>query len=480
MNQEKLSDALNILRDESSDNQYYEAKAAVEGMPGNLLDTISAFSNTPGGGVLLLGVDENSSFTVVGVYDAKKCQQTLANYAKNGFNTTIDMKCSLIAVDAKKVVWVDIKEADKTLKPVKIKGSGKAFVRLYDGDFELSEQEEQLFVAARGPSRFDEDAIPGSSSADLDTDLVKDYITNRKSHSAALAKMSDEDVLFRTGVTDRNGELTKAGAAALGVYPQQFMPNYSIKVSLRKTRGRSERVRAVNVNSIDGPIPTMLEEALKWVEDNTDEITVDMANGRVKTMHEYPLAAVRELVANSLIHRDMNPMSMFQSISLTIDDDKLVISNPGGLYGLSLRDLGHTGSKTRNARLAEICQFLRAEDGINVIEKLGSGIPKVLEELSALDMQPPIFYDGGIYFTAILKSAEFTAPVVRADASAGPGNEAKVQAALRGGALSRSDIEKRAGLSTAQVRYALNKLLGESKVRKFGDGSSPNTKYGLA
>jgi ATP-dependent DNA helicase RecG len=314
----------------------------------------------------------------------------------------------------------------------------------------------------------------------LDAALVADYIANRKKHSAALAKMSEKDVLFRTGVTNRNGELSIAGAAALGIYPQQFMPNYSIKVSIKRVRGYSERIRAVNVNSIDGPLPTILEETLKWVEHNTDEITINLPNGHVKTIREYPLASMRELIANSLIHRDMNPMSMFQSINLTIDDDKLIISNPGGLYGLSISDLGHTGSKTRNARLAEICQYLRAADDVNVIEKLGSGIPKVFEELSSLEMYPPAFYDGGIYFTAVLRSARLSPPIEHIDAPLNTDNEGKVQAALREGGLSRSDIEKHAGLTTAQVRYALNKLLIMKKVKKHGEGSSPYTKYYLS
>jgi len=133
--------ALDILRFEGNDNQYYEVKAATGGFPETAAATICAFANTPGGGVLILGVDENLGFEVVGVYDAKACQQILANYAKNEFSIPIEVSMTLLNVNNKKVVWAEIAEADKILKPVKIKKGKQAFIRRYDGDFQLSEQE---------------------------------------------------------------------------------------------------------------------------------------------------------------------------------------------------------------------------------------------------------------------------------------------------------------------------------------------------
>jgi ATP-dependent DNA helicase RecG len=291
--------------------------------------------------------------------------------------------------------------------------------------------------------------------------------------------MSEEDVLFRTGVTNRTGELTKAGAVALGMYPQQFLPNYSVKVSVRKKNTFAAGVRAVNANSIDGPIPLLLEETIKWVENNTDEITIDLPNGRVRTVKEYPSLAVRELVSNALIHRDMNPVSMFQSITLTIEEDRLVISNPGGLYGLSVRELGRSGSKTRNARLAEICQYIQADNGLNVVEKLGSGIPKVIEELSASNMLSPQFVDGGIYFTAIMKSGKYHQSGYRENKGKSTANEDKVSSALSVGSLSKRELQRNTGLTDAQIRFILEKMIKSGHIQKLGEGTSPNTKYAL-
>jgi len=476
VDQQVLSHVLDLLRFEGSDNQYYEIKTAAGGFPETALATICAFANTPGGGVLILGVDESLGFEIVGVYDAKACQQLLANYAKNEFTMPVGISTALLNVNNKKVIWAEIAEADKSIKPVKTKKGKQAFIRRYDGDFQLSEQEQEMFVSARGPSLFDEEPIPGTDKSELNKELKDAFIECRKTLSTTLAKMSDDEVLLRSGVLSQNGELTKAGLLTMGIYPQQFLPNYAIKASVQKKSKQADRIRAVNVRSFDGPIPAMLDDAMKWASDNCDELALDLPNGHVRYVKTYPPVVVRELVANSLIHRELSPMSMIQTISLIIEDDRLVISNPGGLYGLHVNELGRTGSRTRNTRVADICQYLKTGEGMNVIEKLGSGIPKIKAELAELAMPEPVFIDGGVYFTVILNSlASKSNKAYKADRVAG--NAELILAALNDGAKSKAELQRMTQLSYGQTKYAIEKLQAVGKVYKLGENCSPNTKY---
>jgi ATP-dependent DNA helicase RecG len=61
---EKLVGDLQASRAES---RHVEAKASQTGPPKRLWETLSAFSNSPGGGVILLGVSEERGFEVTGV-----------------------------------------------------------------------------------------------------------------------------------------------------------------------------------------------------------------------------------------------------------------------------------------------------------------------------------------------------------------------------------------------------------------------------
>ena len=478
LNQEQLLKILKQLRIEKSDNQKYEVKTAAGGFPETAVETICAFSNTPGGGMLIFGVDESLDFMIVGVYNAKDCQQTLANYAKNEFNIPIELTSGLIIIDEKKVVWAEISEADKALKPVKTRKGKKAFIRQYDGDFTLSKQEEQMFIAARSQCNFDEDTVPGTNFDDLNKELTEAFITNRKSKSTTLSKMGNDEVLLRCGVVGRSGELTKAGLLCLGIYPQQYLPNYTIKASVQKQSRQTSKVRATNTHSFDGPIPTMLYEAVAWVENNSEELILDLPDGSVRRVREYPSIVMRELIANSLIHRDLSLLSMMQEISLIIEDDRLVISNPGGLYGLHVDELGHTGSKTRNSRVADISQYVLAPDGSNVIEKLGSGIPKVIDELIALDMPAPKFIDGGIYFTVILNSV-LAAKHTKNSVDVRLKNSDLVLALLQERPKSKEEIQQATRLTYGKTKYIVEKLLKERKIYKIGKDKSPKTLYAI-
>ena len=54
-----------------AETQTLELKAAAQGCPSRLYDTLSSFSNQDEGGILLFGIDEQRDFTPVGVYNAQ-------------------------------------------------------------------------------------------------------------------------------------------------------------------------------------------------------------------------------------------------------------------------------------------------------------------------------------------------------------------------------------------------------------------------
>ena len=475
MNRIELEDVLDALRIEKNDNRQYEVKAAQSGFPKSIAKTICAFANMPGGGTIILGVDEKREFAITGVSDVKNCQHTLAHYAQREYSVPILVDISTVIIDEKSAVLARVHEVREHLKPVRYKKTGTSFIRQYDSDFELSRLEEKLFESNQGIVHYDEDPVSGSSIADLNKALLDGYINNRKRSSDVLRRIGDDEVLLRTGVIHHSGEVSTAGILALGVYPQQFFPNYTLKACVRKKDDLSAGIRASNVRSFDGPVPEMLESALRWITANSKEFTTDLADGNVANINEYPLITCREMIANSLIHRDLCPMALIETITLTIEDERLIISNPGGLFGLSINELGKTASRTRNTRLAELSQFVPAERGANVIEKLGSGIPKMYSEQDRHEFPRPSFIDGEIYFTAILRRGSLT------DAMNGLPkrftNTARILKALSRKPLSRVEIEKETNLTTAQVRYALTKLIREQQVGRIGKDKDPNNTY---
>lgn len=407
----ELTSLVAALRDEGSDSATVEAKSARHGFPTDLAKTISAFANTPGGGVVLLGLDERRGFASVPVYDVGDAQARVATIARRDVVPPVMVDVGLRQVDGRSLVVAEVQESPAASKPVRVRRSQKAYLRAYDGDFEMSALEEQALIANRDHPRSDRQPVAGTSVDDLDADLLSAYRRTCRTSSSALSRFDDDELLLRTGVVLPDGRLTLAGLLSLGVYPQQFVPNLVIQASVAPRAGDPEGTRASDMRKFDGPLPLMLDEATQWVQRNTRTRLRFGDDGHGRDEPEYPLTAVRELIANAVIHRDLGPHAMSYPVSLVLEQTQLVIANPGGLWGITVDRLGHDRiSSARNDSLVRIAQNVRLADGRRVVEALASGIPDVLASLRAAGMVPPVFHDLGVRFTVRMPNHALLAP----------------------------------------------------------------------
>ncbi|MCL2091569.1 MAG: putative DNA binding domain-containing protein [Micrococcales bacterium] len=459
-----VQEIVTVLRREGSDNARFEAKRAAGGFPGTVTETLSAFANTPGGGTVLFGVDEQAGFAVTGVYDTAACQKAVVSHARNALEPPVTVSVGVEQVDGRDVVVAVVPEADPASKPVRVKRSKLAYLRQYDGDYPLSHLEEQAFVSQRHRPVFDEAPVDGARlDTDLDAGAVSRYAVLRREVSPVLVGASDREVLVRTGVITREGVPTLAGLLALGVYPQQYIPNLGIQASLLPASDVHGTLRALDLASFTGSVPRMLHDAQAWVRRITPTAVVeDSQDGRVVSRPTFPQVAVRELVANALVHRDLGSYALDAPITLKIDPEQLLISNPGGLYGLHVETLGLTPSHLRNARLAEILQYVESPDGARVIERLGTGIPAIRRAVATAGMPPPVFVDQGIRFTAkLLRQAQSSA----SETSPAKNRTASVAAALNTlGSATSGQIQQATGMTARQVKYALSRLTASGGV----------------
>ena len=81
---EWLTETIKLLRTHGSDTQFIEVKKAHGGYPGSLDATLSSFSNSSTGGIIICGLDENNDFAPVGVYDPADLEKTLGNKLRRG------------------------------------------------------------------------------------------------------------------------------------------------------------------------------------------------------------------------------------------------------------------------------------------------------------------------------------------------------------------------------------------------------------
>lgn len=391
-----LLGALAVLELRGGDTTSIEAKTFSEYSPEQLGPTLSAFANKPGGGTILLGVSERDGISVVGVDDVDDLLKRTANQARNGFRPPIRVDVRAIDLDGKTIGVVNVEGADVNEKPVRWLKDKKAYLRQYDGDYQMSPSEEQMLVLRHHRPNADAQAVPGSSLRDLDPNLVTRYLSSVRETTPRLVNDSDEAVLFFTGVVaDRESEeLSVAGLYALGEYPQRLLPHLTLTAAVEG----SGDVRAVNRRDFTGALPVMLDDVLDWVRGNVESRQLVTRDGDGLTDYAVPLLAAREVVANALVHRDLSEASRGKGIDLRITRDGFRLTNPGGLWGITVDRLGFGDHPAVNERLYQICRNVEGRSG-RVIEAMGTGIREVRRSLREAGMAEPRFYDNGVSFT---------------------------------------------------------------------------------
>jgi len=460
------------LRRAGGDVTSIEVKAAAGGLPESLTSTLSALANLPGGGIIILGLDERAGFRPVPLSDPQALKQGLAAKAR-GFIPPVRLEIEDGTVDGSPVVVAQVSECDRSAKPCRVASNGKSYIRGYDGDFLLSDVEEQAFLAGRKPPMFDRAPVEDATEGDLDEALVESFVASiRRNDPEGRGRFTDRgELLRRSGVLHADGRPTVAGVLALGIYPQQWFPRLVIQAAAEPLPGTPSEVRARNQLTIDGPIPRMLDRAMEWARRTFDTAIVTAPDGSVHDRYAYPLVAFRELIANALIHRDLDDWSAGLAIEVRLRRDRLVITNPGGLYGITVDRLGRDSvTSARNARLVAICQHVySAETGARAIEALASGIPIVTEALAEAGLPPAHYIDSGIKFTVILTQP--APPPAAAPAS----RDRVIYEALGNEPSSVADLEARTGLPAYTIRRVLRGLRTQGLIEQHGGQGHPTT-----
>ncbi|MDQ7906844.1 ATP-binding protein [Phytohabitans sp. ZYX-F-186] len=397
------------LRRVGNDHFRCEVKRSQGGPPATLWESISAFANAQGG-CILLGIDERSGFTVVGVNDAGAMESHLGAVCSE-MEPTVRAEIFTATVDDKNVVACYVPPTPRDQRPCHRRSLGPwagSRIRVADGDRKLTDYEVAILLANRTEQKYDVRAVPGSSFADLDQKAVSRFLGRiRETKGELFRKVDDERALTMLNVlTVHDGDLvpTLAGLLAFGIYPQTFEPQLNLTFVAYSgtepgTLGPAGE-RFIENRSVDGSIPFIVNECVRVLKRNMKRRSIVSGIFRIDEW-EYPEEVLREALVNALVHRDYSDFARGMQVQVEMYPDRLVIRNPGGLYGPV--DVGALGTTTvtssRNKALLKILEDTPHFDGHMVCENRGSGITRIRIVLTEAGMEPPEFIDGVSSFT---------------------------------------------------------------------------------
>lgn len=393
-----LDELLGQLRTFRSDHQWVEAKRAKKGVPQNLWETLSGFANSDDGGVVLLGVHEaGGAFNVVGVDDPAMTLQTFQARCAE-MTPALRPAIHLIDHDDGVVLAARIEPVPISQRPCHRASSGvyASCVRVGDGDHQMSRAEVDDLLASRPGT--DDTLRPAPPGAALDGVAVDQLLQEARSRSRRLTEASDQVVLRRLQVVGEHGDPTLAGFLAVGEAPETSVP--AARVTLQRPAGVAGG--RFDVTRAEGRIAELLEQALQWLHVTLPTSQVPAADGRLMDVLELPPLALREIVANALLHRSFTEARVGQQVQVVVTDQTIKITSPGMVAaGTDLRDIGIRELSTpRNPALARLAEYVRTSDGGRVAEMVASGIPSADEACAERRLLPPLLSSKGGVFTA--------------------------------------------------------------------------------
>lgn len=204
---------------------------------------------------------------------------------------------------------------------------------------------------------------------------------------AVLERFSGEHLIERTG---EGWNITNLGALLFAKKLDQFdklarkAPRVIVYEGTNKLKTKADKPGnkgyAVGfqglVEYINGLVPSneVIEQALR------------------REVKMFPEIAVRELVANALIHQDVAESGA--SVMVELYDDRMEISNPGKPFIPPDRFIDEY--RSRNERLADLMRRL------GICEEKGSGVDKVIQAAEVYQLPAPDFRVGEIRTSAVL------------------------------------------------------------------------------
>jgi ATP-dependent DNA helicase RecG len=385
------------------ETQTIEVKAARQGCPTRLFDSLSSFSNQDGGGIMLFGLDENLGFDVVGVYDPQDLQHRVAEQCKQ-IQPAVRPLFSVCETEGKIVVSAEIPGIDISERPAYYMGIGRvkgSFVRVGEADEQMSDYEIYSYDAYRRRVRDDIRTAEFADISQMQPEAIAQYIAAVKKEKENTVKLSADQILNLMGIV-KEGKPTLASVLCFSEYPQAAFPQLCITAvvvpGLKLGEKGIDGERFSANKRIEGTIKEMLDKAILFVERNMREKTI-IENGQRNDKTEYPIAAVRETILNALMHRDYSIHTEGSPVRILMFNDRMEIWNEGGLYGrLTIDSLGKVHADTRNMVLANILEVQK------VAENRFSGIPTIREEMAAYDLPEPIFANKRGSFVVTLKN----------------------------------------------------------------------------
>ena len=336
----------------------------------DLIEEIVGMTNTIGG-VLFLGVEDDG--TITGVHKKHKDAIGVTALIANSTVPPVAVRAEIITEEEKDILKIEIPRSRGVISTA----SGKILRRRikFDGLPEvipMYSYEIPSKLAELGMLDYSAQPLAGAALDDLDSNQrvrLRRIIQNRQGGEKFLLSLPDDELDIALRMVTKVGDNyvpTVTGMLLLGKEERiaELMP--TAKSSFQVLEGTAVRM---NEDSCK-PLIELFENYETYLKAWNPERETEYGLFRIP-IPEFDWSAFREGLVNAFCHRDY---TMLGNVRVLIDDEGIIISNPGGFIdGVNLKNLLTVEPHGRNPALAD------AMKRIGLAEKTGRGIDRIFE-----------------------------------------------------------------------------------------------------
>ena len=353
------------------------------------LKWICGFANAQGGRIFI-GVNDEKQ--VIGLPDAKKLMEDIPNKIVNYLGIVEDV--NLLAEGEKEYIEIVV-----TPSNVPIAYKGTYHYRSGSTKQELKGLALQQFIMRKMGHSWDDIPVYGATIDDIDRKAI-DYFLHCSIKAGRMdedeADASTEDVLRNLGLFTKDGELKNAAILLFGKHVGQFFPSAIFKIG----RFHTDESDLIVQDMLEGNVIQMASRVVDTLRTKYLLSPIHYEGLQRVEQLEIPETALRELIYNSLAHKDYTG----PAIQMRVYDRSIELWN----YGLLPKELTPAdlmkkhSSFPRNHNIANV--FYKA----GFVETWGRGFKKIKEEFERVNLPLPIMKEncGGVLATIQRKTIE--------------------------------------------------------------------------
>ena len=362
-----------IRRGEDSRTQFKKGQDVTNAK--SLAGEMTAFSNSRGGRILL-GVDDNGSVAGLSPDDIRRINQLISNTATDCVRPSINPETENICVNDQVVIVVNIPEGIS--KPYS-DNDGVFWVKSGADKRRVTSREEiQRMFQSSDLVHADEVPVGGTASGDIDLEHFGAFFMKQYDKRLDETDIPLDQLLNNLGLTHET-KLNLAGLMLFGRNPQRYRPAFVVKaVSFFGNDPAGDTYR--DSQDIEGCLRTLYRETISFLMRNLRRVQNGKGFNTVGDL-ETPPAALEELVANMLLHRDYfisAPWRVF------IFDDSIEIISPGALpNNITVENIRNGVSVVRNPLIVSFA----TKTGELPYRGIGTGIRRALLAVPELELE---------------------------------------------------------------------------------------------